>query len=84
MTYTIYTVHMCDYNREIKKTIEHNTEYTEASRVALLVKEHACQCRRYKRLGFDPWVEKRRVWQPTPICLLGESHGQRSLVGYSP
>ena len=29
----------------------------------------------------DPW---RRKWQPTPAFLLGKSHGQRSLVGYSP
>ena len=29
----------------------------------------------------DPW---RRKWQPTPVSLPGESHGQRSLVGYSP
>ena len=29
----------------------------------------------------DPW---RRKWQPTPVFLPGESHGQRSLVGYSP
>ena len=43
--------------------------------------------RRSKRLGFDPWVGKipwRRKWQPTPIFLPGESHGQRSLAGYSP
>ena len=26
-----------------------------------------------------PW---RRKWQPTPIFLPGESHGQKSLVGY--
>ena len=26
----------------------------------------------------------RRAWQPTPVFLPGESHGQRSLVGYSP
>ena len=26
----------------------------------------------------------RRKWQPTPVFLTGESHGQRSLVGYSP
>ena len=26
-----------------------------------------------------PW---RRAWQPTPIFLPGESHGQRSLMGY--
>ena len=29
----------------------------------------------------DLW---RRKWQPTPVFLPGESHGQRSLVGYSP
>ena len=27
---------------------------------------------------------KRREWQPAPVFLLGESRGQRSLVGYSP
>ena len=26
----------------------------------------------------------RRAWQPTPLFLPGECHGQRSLVGYSP
>ena len=31
--------------------------------------------------GKIPW---RRKWQPTPVFLLGKSHGQRSLVGYSP
>ena len=44
-------------------------------------KESACQCR---RPGFDPWVGKipwRRKWQPTPVFLPGESHGQRSLAG---
>ena len=40
---------------------------------------------RHKRHEFDPWVRKipwRRVRQPTPVFLPGESHGQRSLVGY--
>ena len=49
-------------------------------------KELACQCRRHKRRGFDPWVGMipwRRAWQPTPVFLPGESHGQRSLAGYS-
>ena len=27
---------------------------------------------------------QRRKWQPTPIFLLGESHGQRSLAGHGP
>ena len=26
----------------------------------------------------------RRKWQPTPVFLPGESHGQRSLAGYGP
>ena len=50
-------------------------------------KEPACHCRRCRRRGFDPWVGKipwRRAWQPTPVFLPGESHGQRSLVGCSP
>ena len=29
----------------------------------------------------SPW---RRQWQPTPVLLPGEFHGQRSPVGYSP
>ena len=40
-----------------------------------------------KRPGFDPWVGKipwSRAWQSTPVFLPGESHGRRSLVGYSP
>ena len=50
-------------------------------------KEPACQCRRHKRYGFDPWVGKiprRRAWQPTPGFLPRESQGQRSLGGYGP
>ena len=49
-------------------------------------KEHDCQCRWHKRGRFSPWVGKilwRRVCQPTPVSLPGESHGQRSLVRYS-
>ena len=50
-------------------------------------KESACQCMRHKRYQFNLWVRKiswRRAWQPTPVFLPRESHGQRSLVGYSP
>ena len=55
------------------------------SQVALVVKNPLCK--RPKRCRFDPWVGKipwRRAWQLTPVFLPGESHGQRSLAGYSP
>ena len=46
-------------------------------------REPACQCRRQKRHGFNPYVRKiswRKAWEPTPVFLPGESHGQRNLV----
>ena len=48
-------------------------------------KETACQCRRHKGLEFDLWVGKipwGRKWQPTPVFLPGDAHGQMSLLGY--
>ena len=48
-------------------------------------KEPACQRRRHERHRFNPRVGKIRwwrAWQPTPVFLPGESHGQRSLVGF--
>ena len=48
--------------------------------------ESVCQCRRPQRHGFAPWVRKvpwRRKWQPLPVSLPGESHGQWSLLGYT-
>ena len=57
-------------------------------------KEPTRQRRGHKRCGFDPWEmqvqslvwedPQRRAWQPTPAFLSGESHGQKSLMGYSP
>ena len=44
-------------------------------------------CFQCRRPLFDSCVRKipwRRKWQPTPVFLCGKSHGQRSLVGYSP
>ena len=44
-------------------------------------------CLQCGRPGFDPWVGKipwRRAWQPTPVFLPRESHGQRNLENYSP
>ena len=39
------------------------------------------------KIAYSSWVGKmpwRRAWQPTPVFLPGESHGQRILVGYNP
>ena len=53
----------------------------------VLIKNHpvnVCQC---KRCRFNPWdgtIPWRRKRKPTPVFLLRKSHGQRSLVGYSP
>jgi len=50
-------------------------------------KEPSCQCRRLKRHGFHPWIEKipwSRAWQPTPVFSPGESHEPRSLGDYGP
>ena len=44
-------------------------------------------CLQCGRPGFDPWFGKipwRSLWQLTPVFFPGESHGQRSLAGYSP
>ena len=67
------------------------------SLTVVLASEVLCHYRRFSerlyfclqcgRPGFDPWVRKipwRRKWQPTPVFLPGESHGRRSLMGYSP
>ena len=53
----------------------------------LVVKDTPANAGDIRDVGFDPWVGKlswRRVQQPTPVFLPGESHGQRSLAGYHP
>ena len=50
-------------------------------------KESTCNARDTGDCRFDPLVGKilwRRAWQPTPVFLPGEFHGQRGLVGYGP
>ena len=57
-----------------------------ASQVALVVKNLPANVGDIRR-RFSPWVGKipwKRAWQPTPVFLPEESHGQRSLVSYSP
>ena len=37
-----------------------------------------------KSLKWENQITRRRKWQPTLVFLPGKSHGQGSLVGYSP
>ena len=56
-------------------------------RCGAICKEFNCQCRRYKRHGFDSWAGKMpwsRKWQPTLVFLAQKIHGQKNLEGYSP
>ena len=58
-----------------------------ASQVALVVKNSPANAGDKRDAGLIsgsgriPWW---RTWQPSPVFLPGESHGQRSLEGYSP
>ena len=50
-------------------------------------KEPTCQCRRQRDVGLIPGSGRfpwRTAQQPTPVFLPGKSHGQMSLMGYSP
>ena len=50
-------------------------------------KEFACNAGETEGTVLIPGLGRspgRRAWQPTPVFLPGESHGQRSLAGYSP
>ena len=50
-------------------------------------RESACQHRRQRRCGFDPWLGEipwSREWQTTPVFLPGKFHRQKRPAGYSP
>ena len=60
---------------------------SRASQVALVVKNLLANSGDIRDMGLIPEsgnIPWRRTWQPTPVSLPGESHGQRSLVGSSP
>ena len=62
-----------------------NIQVREGSRVAQMVKNLSAM--QVDPSRFDPWIGKipwRRKWLLTPVFLPEESHGQRSMAGYSP
>ena len=61
--------------------------FIRASHAALVVKNLPANAGDLRDTGSIPrwWkIPWRRKWQPTPVFLPGESHGERSLAGYSP
>ena len=57
---------------------------SSSSRASQRAVKNLAECR---RRGLYPWVRKipwRSTWQPTPVFLPGEFHGQKILVGYRP
>ena len=57
-----------------------------ASQEALIVKNSPANAGDIRDSASNPWVGKipwKRKWQPTPVFMPGESHGQRSLAGYT-
>ena len=61
--------------------------YPQASQVAQVVKNPSANAGDIRDAGSIPGSGRfpwRRAWQATPGFLPGKSHGQRSLVGYSP
>ena len=67
--------------------IELSFEKRQASLGGFFCGSDGKECLLCRRPRFSSWVGKnpwRRSWQSTPVFLPGESHGQRSLAGYSP
>ena len=74
-----------DCLKKKKKSVSFQKEFPilKASLVIQMVKNTPTmqETQLQSRVQEDPW---RRDWLPTPVFLLGEFHGQRSLVAYSP
>ena len=61
--------------------------FTTYPNVVLVVKKLPANAGIIGDTEFSPWAGKipwRRAWEPTPVFLPGEFHGQRNLAGYSP
>ena len=76
---------VCGAAKSQKKTERLSTAPSTAQQVALGIKNPPANAGDIGDTGSNPGnTPWRRKWQPTPVFFPGESHGQRSLVGYSP
>ena len=78
-----YTVH--GVAKRLTRLSDFTIQHMQTTFWASLVAQSVEKLPAVQETWFDSWVGKipwRRKWQPTPVFLPGESHGQRSLVGY--
>ena len=83
MVLTLYLKLRSQLSTKYLQGIKHLTGFPGGS----AGKESACNAGDEGGGEFDPWVGKiplQEGMQPTPVFLPGESHEQRSLVGYNP
>ena len=71
-----------DLAGEIATWMKTEVTWIRASQVVPVVKNLPANAGDIKRRRFNPWGGTI-PWQPIPVFLPGESHGQRSLAGYS-
>ena len=87
MLHTYQGIFRCHETSSYRKT---NREYIQNVMLKYMHRTHAFKTLVLKSKLFILWLIKlnipfwRRKWQHTPVLLLVEPHGQRSLVGYSP
>ena len=70
-----------------KKNFDTNSKSSKVLKVRASLAQMVTKLPTMRETQVHPWVKKipwRRGWQPTPIFLPGEFHGQRSLADYSP
>ena len=73
-------------NNIARDSLLHNNDLLKYNKVVIVLKNSLANAGNVRH-RFDHWIGKiswKTAWQPTPAFLPGDSHGQRSLVGFSP
>ena len=67
--------------QKIWKTHQWTQDWKMSVFIPIPKKGNAKDCSNYHIIALMSHASRRRQWHPTPILLLGKSHGRRSLVG---
>ena len=76
----------CGFLSSVKldQTISHGGNNISRGQALIAIPVIAYQASACNIFADVPLARRRRKWQPTPVFLPRESHGQRSLVGCCP